>query len=265
MASYSFDRIRVAVWPNKGWRLQWSIEGLGASNEVRIQRSESQEGPWDDVADVPASQVVYEDKNKPYRSHWTVFFYRLQVLDSQKNVEQTSEPTSNMETPGKLTREIARQHQLLLQGVNTHPGFMSRKFACFKRTIDGTRCTDCVDPKTGQRYVDRCSTCGGTGYTEGWSDPIVFQAWFRGSQRREVRMNPRSNESEDLTRRLFLTNWPLLAPGDVLAEKKTGRRWRVRDIEVSDPNGVVVSQRPTIELAHREFIENDLMYPGESP
>ena len=78
-------------------------------------------------------------------------------------------------------------------------------------------------------------------------------------------MDPSTNENETLTRQIFMANWPILAPGDVLAEKKTGRRFRVRTIDTSDPNGVLVSQRATIERVNREYIENSLMYPGESP
>ncbi|MFB6374690.1 MAG: hypothetical protein ABEN55_16575, partial [Bradymonadaceae bacterium] len=83
--------------------------------------------------------------------------------------------------------------------------------------INGTRCPDCVDQQTGERFIDRCETCMGTGYIEGWSDPITFRARFQSGLRKEVDLDQQTNETSRVKRQIFMTNWPILSPHDVLS------------------------------------------------
>lgn len=260
----SFRFVRVMVWPDVGWRVQWSIEGLDPTQEIVVERSSGPEGPFEQRAVLTINDVVHEDLDPPYRSFWDIFYYRVIVRDSTtKVVALKSAPTSVLELPGLPELEIIRQHELLLYGTNGHPGYMPRKFACYKRTIDGTPCTFCADPHTGEVIQDQCQICKGARYLEGWSNPIKFNGRFLNQTQKTTTIStPGENESD--IRTLWMVAFPLLEPGDVLAEKKNGRRWRVLDLTVSEPNNVPVSQRAQVKRVDREFIENSLDYPGEA-
>jgi hypothetical protein len=252
------------VWPDVGWRVQWSISGLDPTLEIVVQRSSGPEGPFEERAVLTFSDVFYEDREPPYRGFWDIFYYKVVVRDSTtKVVARESTPTTVLELPGLPEQEIIRQHELLLYGTNGHPGYMPRKFACYKRTIDGTPCSFCSDPHTGEIIVDQCRICMGTRYLEGWSNPIKFNGRFV-NQTQKVTQATSSGEDEHDFRTLWMVAFPLLEPGDVLAEKKNGRRWRVLELTVSEPNNVPVSQRAQVKRVDREFIENSLTYPGES-
>jgi len=258
----TFRNIRVVVWPDKGWRVQWQIDELDPSDTIVVQRSQGPEGPWTTAGTVSASTMVYEDTDQPYRSYWTLFFYRLQVK-RDGSVIATSEPASTSRQASHEIREVIRRYEQVLQGVNGHSGQGSVEMACFKRAIDGTDCPDCVDPKSGQRLVDRCTTCNGTGYVEGWSNPIKFRARFLNGPTKQTRQTQQNEEEED-RRQLWTAAYPVMEPHDVLVEKENGRRWRIIRIDTNEPSGVIVSQMMTVRRIEREFIENDLMYPGES-
>lgn len=255
----SFRDIRVVVWPDTGWRVQWWIDGVDPNHTIEIERSQSPEGPWSKAGEVSATQASFEDSDVPYRSYWTLFFYRLKI----KEEGVTSEPVGTMRQADRQTREIIRQYELSLKGTNVYSGQHVAEMACFKRTIDGTTCPNCIDPNSGLRIQDRCDTCEGTGYVEGWSNPIKFSARFLNGPSKSVQMT-QFNEQEEDTRRLFTAAYPIIEPHDVLVEKENGRRWRVIDVRSSEPNGIIVSQSLTVNRVDREFVENSLMYPGES-
>lgn len=259
----SVSAFHVGVWPD-GWRVQWSIDQRMPGDQVAIERSQAPEGPWSAVATVPADDMIYKDADAPYRAFWTVLFYRIRVLDSQGAELVVSEPCST--NPFARNRNIIKminQWEEVLYGTNTQKN-VGQDFALYKRTIGGTPCPDCVDPETGETYRSRCDTCEGTGYLEGWSNPILMRAGFKDGARRAVRMD-RYEESDDDQRRLWTSAMPLLEPHDVLVEKGNGRRWRILSIETSEPNNIVISQSFDVRRIDREYIENELTYPGETP
>lgn len=257
----NLDYLETFVWPDRGWHLQWLFSELDPNYTIRIQRSEGPEGPWKDVTEVNAETITYDDRDLPYRSLFTVVWYRLLVEDENGDVVFTSDPSTNKRKADRITAEVIRQYEIRLQGTNGHPGHYSRFFACFKRAVDGITC-DCVDDVSGDRVRDRCPLCLGTGYLEGWSNPITFRGRFLNGETRNTRIS-RLTESENLRRQMWTAHYPLLEPGDVLVEKDNARHWKVLTINVSDPNGVVVSQRANMELMDRENIENELFYPGD--
>lgn len=252
--------LKTFVWPDRGWHLQWRFDDLPNDHSIEIQRSEGPEGPWETIDTVDASTISYDDGDMPYRSFFTVLWYRIRVYDGNDDLILTSEPATNKQKADKFTAEIIRQYEIRLKGSDTHPGYYANHFACFKRAVNGKIC-DCVDEITGEKKRDRCPLCLGTGYLESWSNPITFRGAFMDGETRNTRIS-RITESESLKRRMWLSHYPLLEPGDVLVEKDSQRHWKVRNIEVSNPNDVVVSQRVTMDLMDREHIENELVYPS---
>jgi len=258
----TFRDIRVVVWPGVGWRLQWWIEDLEPKHDIVIERSQGEEGPWSEVDTVSHTEAGYEDTEVPYRSYWTLFFYRLRVEDSGTTVA-TSKPAGTTRKADRVTRKIIHEYERHLEAANVQNAPYALQLACFKRAISGTKCPNCIDPNTGKRLIDRCATCDGTGYVEGWSNPIKFNARSVDGATKRTQMT-QQNESEDDKRTFFTAAYPTLEPHDILAEKESGRRWRVLSVDTSEPNGVLVSQRFRVERVDREHIEAELMYPGES-
>jgi hypothetical protein len=264
MSVTTFRFVQVMIWPDVGWRVQWSIDKPDPSQETVVLRASGPEGPFEEKAVLPIGDLVFEDREVPYRSLWDLLYYKIIVRDStSKATIAESTPTSVLELPGLNEVEIIRQHELLLYGVNGHPGYMPRKFACYKRTIDGTPCHFCLDHYTEEVIQDQCDVCKGTRYLEGWANPIKFNGRFVNQTQKSTTISY-DGETEGDDRQLFTAAFPMLEPGDVLAEKKNGRRWRVLTITASEPNNVLVSQHANVKRIDRQFVENSLVYPGEA-
>ncbi len=260
-----FQKINIGIWPNTGWRLQWEIDGITASHEILIQRASSPEGPWEDIEIVDYNTVVYKDVIPSWRGFNTLLFYRfiIREISDPSNILLTTKGITTEKAGTKITAEIIRQHELTLKGSNTHPGYGVWDFALFKRTKFGTVCNFCTDPLTGERgLVANCQQCKGTGYLEGWSNPVKFRArWLVPVPKSTIIET--HGPSEEITRQMWTAGFPIIEPGDIAVEKDTGRAWRVKNISASEPNRVVVSQSMTVTQIDKQKVEGNLFYPGE--
>lgn len=257
-----FKYITLAPWPSKGWRLQWLIEDISPGHTIVVERSSGPEGPWEQVARHDWNVVVNEDRSVSNRPFFEGFYYRLKVQNATEDDVLVSNGVSLKNEASLVTNEIIRKHEMTLYGVNGKPGFHSKYFACYKRTMNGTKCYYCRNPHTEERLHDFCDVCKGSGYIEGWSKPILFCGRFLEPLQRLTSVDT-VNESESETRQLRMAGYPMLEPGDILAEKGTGKRYRVQHITGSEPNGVLVSQTVMCDDLAMDLIENDLGYPGE--
>lgn len=257
--------IKVTVWPDVGWRIQWSLEKkdvpVGAYS-ISVDRASSPEGPWSEVgASLDIDDVSYEDRLvESYRSIWELIYYRLRIVEDGVGDHFLSEPVTNVARSDRIGNEIIRQHELILYGRNGHPGFYSRDFACFKRTKFGLDCTYCKDAVTGERVVPRCKICNGTGYVEGYANPVKFRGRFLNSPSKVDNVTVSGEMQVDM-RTIFMAAYPIIDPGDILAEKGSGNRWHVESVDASMPGDSIVSQRVSVSRVRRESIANSLYYP----
>lgn len=245
--------LKAIPWPGKGWRIQWSIQGIEPSDEIILERSSAPEGPWDLIATLPFNDVTYQDEWATNRSLFSERYYRLRIGDLE------SVPVCSKNRGGLITNEIIRQHELVLKGVNAHPGYMSRHFACFKRTMQGTKCYYCRDEHTDETLVSQCDICMGTGYIEGWSNPIKFFGRWTNQVQKMTSLTNREQEEDN--RMLFTAAYPILEPGDVLAEKGTGKVYRIKNISSVEPDDIIISQNATCSIINRDFVESKLRFP----
>lgn len=259
-----FLKINIGVWPHTGWRLQWTVDSITSAYEILIQRASGPEGPWSDVDVVDYATIAYEDNISSYRGFNTLLFYKLtirEVATGDSIVESKAVTTDK--AGSKITAEIIRQHELTLKGTNSHPGYGNWDFACFKRTKFGTLCHFCTDVNTGERgVVARCAQCRGTGYLEGWANPVKFKARILVPEQKTTMIEV-YGPSEEIVKQFFTAAFPILEPGDILVQKDTGKVWRVKNNTLSRPQGVVVSQSFTVSGIDHQKIEGTLIYPGE--
>lgn len=256
------DKFRVTINPFHGWQVAWKIRGADNDWTIKIFRSTGEEGPWVEVGDLNVvTNLVFYDRTMPFRGFFDRLFYRVEIYDGSSNLQIKTKVITIGNHADRITNEIIRQHELLLYGVNSHPGYYAPDFACFKRIKNGTPCPYCLSP-SGQQLIARCQVCKGTKTIQAYTNPILFRARFvAGGSKRTIVGN--TGESEELAQTLFLTDYPELEPGDILAEKDNGDRWRVQDVETSEPGGVIVSQRAAVTLVLKDDIANELCYPGD--
>ena len=245
----------LTIYPDQGWRLQWDVDGIDNTHEIVIERASGPEGPWSVLDILDWNTIAYVDTEPSFRGFFDHLFYRLTVrLISDQSIIRQSEAVSTVRSGTKITNEIIRQHELTLKGVNTLPGFFSRKFKLYKRTKFGTKCHFCIDEDTGEALLDQCDQCNGTRYLEGWTNPVPFDASWRTQAQASSEIT-QLGDHESNRGQLFLAAFPVVEPGDVLIQQDDLTAWEVVSITTSSPGGYLVSQVLNLSQLDRQFIE----------
>lgn len=255
-----FYDTRLLCLPREGFHVQWRVEPENddlAAIELEIQRSESPRGPWEVVAVVdPATTFTYTDVTAPWRpKNWSLHYQlvgRLRATGAE--VPRSAVVSVHGQLPMDAL-EIIRQHNLLLRGVNGHRPATGRACTVYKRRNFGFRCRACTDEATGQVVISQCRECGGTGFAgSGYYDAIDDVAMNINPNARATRLTPLSRLQDNETS-AFMTNWPLMADGDIVVEDSE-RHWRVVDVQQTERQRVLVHQ--VLRLA--EVDHNDVVY-----
>ncbi len=245
--------------PREGIHVQWCVEPEGTdldTIEVELYRSESPSGPWEklQVFD-PFATFSFTDRTAPWKPKGFDIYYRLVGA-----LKTTGEAVTNCHPFGFQGRlpldaiEIIRQHNILLKGVNNHEPLTGISTTVYKKRTFGPRCTHCVDAKTGRRAIAQCDACGGTGFSDrGYYNPIRVAM--------NLQPHPTSiqitnlGKVEDNETVAFMTNFPIMYPGDMVVEPDE-KHWRVVNVDVTERKRVVVHQ----SLRLRQLDHNDVEY-----
>jgi len=259
-----FKSVNIMSWPSKGgFRIQWSIDGISASDSITIERSEGQEGPWLELTTLPGTTVSYEDcmfANNQI-GFFRKFWYRITIKNDADELQLQSNALSTENIADPVTREIVRQHELLLYGVNGHPGYYSRDFACYKKQIMGERYEDSRG-YNGEELLGFSDIDQNTGYKDGYADPMVFKGRWINSVEVSSVMQP-TGRREEFNRQLWTTNYPVLEIGDLIVEKDTGLVYEVRSISKREPNGTLISQTANCSQMHPNTYEaQEIRWPS---
>lgn len=254
-----FFDTRALLFPRDGVHVQWGVEpeadDLDAI-EVELLRSESPSGPFEklQVFD-PVATFSFTDKTAPWRPKNFELYYQLRgVLKANGNVVTDTLPFGFQ---GRLpidAVEIIRQHNILLRGVNGHRSLTGIPTTVYKKRTFGARCLECTDAPTGRVVISQCKACGGTGRRgTGYYDPLIVNMNFQPAPSAIQISN--LGKLEDNETIAFMTNFPIMYPGDMVVEPDE-KHWRVVHVDVTERKRVVVHQL----LRLRQLDHNDVEY-----
>jgi hypothetical protein len=254
-----FKSLNVQIKPHQGIFIQWKIEGIIASYKIKVERAPGNEGPWEEIAVLEPNYIMYQDREVNIKGIFGHFFYRLTILDAGLLPLLVSRPFNVENQNNKIIQEVIRQHELLLEGANGHPGFLSRRFACYKRVRFGSKCTYCIN-EAGEVILDKCPQCKGSRYLEGWSNPMLFYGHWLDSGTTATQSDY-LGQTEVNYKQLFLTNYPVIDTGDVLIESDGYTAWRITSADQRRPGGYLVSQTLSLSQIDPQHIEASLEFP----
>ena len=164
-----------------------------------------------------------------YRS--PMVYYRLRF----PAVDKCSRVVSNEHEPNLYGMEISRRHAIMLR--EGHAGNLMYLF--IRRRLK-ERCPKCYDTLRGTRSMSNCPVCLGTGYLNGYYDPIGIYVSLSGE-------HTTVNQSLDDTEipgniQGWTTGFPRISLGDVLVDASTREIWHVAQIGLSTHKRVVTKQ-----------------------
>jgi len=253
-----FFDTRALLLPRDGVHLQWGVEPEAddlETVEIELQRSESPSGPFVtlQVFD-PLTTFSWTDRTAPWRSKNFELYYRLVGrVRSTGDVLYQCLPFGFQGPLPLDALEIIRQHNILLRGVNNHVSQTGIPTTVYKKRTFGPRCRECTDSATERVVISQCKICGGTGFIGGYYDPISVFISFQPHPKLLQLTN--LGKVEDNETVAFLTNFPIMYPGDMVVEPSE-KHWRVKNIEVTERKRTIVHQLIRI----RQLDHNDIEY-----
>jgi hypothetical protein len=273
------DQIKIRPLTVKAAEVSWTIvpsdEPL-VNSRFHILRSESPNGKYTDISGPIVNTFSYIDqvnlKSKLNEIGWRIRvdhlpsglseIYPKGTPDESFILHPELDKVSMLDGygPDFVALEIVRRNNLLLRR------FTGRLVAYCPVRWQGPRCALCWDNQKKRSNSSSCTECYGTTFQGGYYDPIhVF-----------VDVNPSPNvlqlstfgKMEINNTVLFMSNFPLAKPNDLIVERGN-RRWRVVQVNVITEKRYTVQQYlqvEEIEKSDAEFlfpVDLDLEAPPE--
>jgi hypothetical protein len=101
----------------------------------------------------------------------------------------------------------------------------------FKRKSTGARCPECWSYQRRQRTKSHCDTCNGTGFIDGYYEPITTQVSFDSDPRKSDSQKEWENIYD--TNRARLSNYPLVRPKDLIVNCCNAKRYVITHVETT--------------------------------
>ena len=212
----------------------------------QISRSESPEGPFEDVTLPFTDRYLFVDSRIPAGDKYRVLWYRLRVTHRVTAQHQDFGPVAQEAEPDLIAQYIRRSEMTLFTQVT------GRRVWLFKRRTFGTRCS-CYDTRLGKRTRSMCAQCYDTSFLRGYFDPI--EIWVQIDPSAKATQLQAQQKDQQVVTSARTSFYPNVGPGDIVVEAEN-KRWRVVETSQSERLRAVVKQ----ELVLREIQSTDIEY-----
>lgn len=248
-AAFLKDVRVIPSYGNNTCYLSWDLmDSRLSSSTLRIFKS-ANGAEWQLIDEVVAVAGAYEDVTHNVRNRVATYFYKFELIhNSSVFVSETYSP---------IQLDSLREMGIVNFIVNEELKYMRHggsHVAVLKIKTSGTPCPDCVDPETGQRLKEYCSTCHGTGYINGYYPPIMTYVRILNEKNEGlISDNDSGAKIQKIERTFRVINIPFYEAGDIIVDLKTDDRYQVSPLQKFEFRGLsaVIAHLDT-ELLNRD-------------
>lgn len=247
-------------WPRKVY-VQWVLKNPSAASSYlfNVYRSESENGPWQQVAENLADTYYFldEDFSATYDRSTPDLMTLSRVLCYKVVVTHTTDGTAEYVMRAEagldkrrrgILRKLRRDAFIMLKrGSGTEVAILKRKWY-------GEPCT-CIS-KTGMVVRAHHADCNGTGIIHGYWDPVYTYASHAASPV-QVQTAPQGSV-EINTLRVHIPDIPAVSRYDILVYLRDNRRYMIDQVVSTAIHSVSVHQEIDISELARTSREYEL-------
>lgn len=241
--------LQIDFLSNYAIHLEWDF--LSEPEESKtwvLQRSESPEGPFEDVSP-PLKQTDWLDKITNKFSNYRTLYYRVS-LDGVVSRNYPVRPDERT----YIRNHIIWREELFLRR------FAGSPMAVFKRRSVGERCPECYDPITKRSMRSKCETCFDTTFVDGYYDPIVTYGQINPSQ--DFSALSIYGKKEPHQSIIWVSSYPYINTDDLLFDYAgRGKFWKVYNVSRTEHLRSTVRQICTIEELRKDAVEYRMEIP----
>jgi hypothetical protein len=231
--------------------LSWEIETFSAASAdifdftFQLLRSESSEGPFDEISPTFQDRYIFIDTNIKTGSIYRHYYYRIRTTElATGKFEDTASVT--LEADADLIATELRKHMNLL-----FREFVGRRCWVMPVRTFGQRC-GCWNETLQKRTRSGCRTCYDTGFVRGYMSPI--ESWILVDPNSNTRQQASVGELEQQNTTARMGFYPAVKPRDLIIEPENWR-WRVVQTNQTEQLRAPVHQEISMHLIPKSDVE----------
>lgn len=260
----TIESLNVTSYDGESLQLSWEFATTSeviSDYGVNVFRSESTNSGISDY-DVVASGISANDYSyidtgvSQLLDLGRPWFYKLEIINNN-TAESTFQPTAPAYlkdgVPDRVFREIVRRKAIVLN----NPRYSGRNFKVFKRRTWGIHCSTCWDQSLQRSTDSDCPTCYGTGWINGYYNPVTFRGMKNTSPKlSQINMFGEWKPSDSL---LYMLGNPPLKTRDIISDDDN-HLWTIVQVRGVERLGHIVEQNAQIALISQDdFLYKNLL------
>ena len=195
-------KILISILDQKRFLLSWDFSGDSTSEKLTIERSDSPDSDFEELAVIDDTEVSYIDTDPPTHRKYIPYYYRIKHADGTYS--------EIVHLPFQQDRQQLQYIYLLNRHLLRDVGIKSYYFH-YKRS--GIFC-DCWNQQLKKSIVKNCPDCNGTGRKRGYGDPVQIYVSYPPDSPTEVSTG--YTKYQVLAPQVWTSNYPLLFPEDII-------------------------------------------------
>jgi len=271
MADISFKEVNVDVYKVTStfspsltvvsWVLNETVIPLERYN-ISVYRGESVSELTQIAGPIPANTTTkFEDRTAKLKGAHRYYYYQI-VAKNVETGERVLSPIEQMDGfQDKVGLYVIEEHDFLFNQVIGVPVYIYKK-----QTSGTSRCEECWDSILKRVKKSSCTYCHGTGFVGagvgGYYNPVYTFI--------EIGVNPKigqttqyGKEDGNTTTTYFMSNYPEMAPGDLVFELTDDTIYRVVTVQQSEKKKTHMLQMGNLSAVNRSDIEYTIKVPDE--
>lgn len=258
----------IGCWPKKIF-IQWILRNpsSGSGYTFKIYRSESENGPWEQIANDIVDTYFFvddafpapNDRTKPDLMSMRRFMcYKVaahHTTDGNSENIQRIEGSLDKRRQGILRKLRRDAYVMLKKGSGTEVAILKRKWwgdSCTCRTL------------IGQVTRAHCNACNGTGIITGYWAPVYSYA-SHATTPTTAQTAPQGNVESNVIR-VSIPDIPEVSRYDILVYLRNNRRFMIENVMATEIHSVAVHQEIEISELSKTSREYDLLVdPWKQP
>lgn len=244
--SFDLDHLDIS------WALANTSEEISQFRFYVLRSLDGPAGPFREFAGPMWNTFLFRDGDVHLLHKWRAYYYKIKVVDLATGNEAEFGPAYLEAEPDRITLEIQRRNELLLQE------YAGRKVLLYPAMTFGQRCGHCWDVNSRGNYLGRqqtqnCATCFDTTFAGGYATPIVCHVQIDPRPKAVQRTDTSERARGDTSARV--SAFPPMKPKDMLIEAENVR-WQVERVSFTKKLRAVVHQ----ELLLHEIPRGDIRF-----
>ncbi len=194
--------IVFSILDQKRFLLSWENVGDSTAAQLAIERSDSPDSDFSELATVGDTENSYIDTDPPTHRKYIPYYYRIKHADGTYS--------EIVHLPFERNNHLLQYIFMLNRYLKRDVGLKSYYFH-FKRS--GILC-DCWSKQLKESTVKNCPICNGTGRKEGYGDPVELYVSYPPDSPTEISTGHTTYQV--LAPQAWTSNYPLLFPEDII-------------------------------------------------